>query len=243
MHALDTRPETVAIVGMGPSCEHYYREQSKKKNIPKFDEVWVVNGLSNGLKADKVWIMDDLKSIEKEYPEWALRLRDLQTPIVTCRAYPEYPSSVAFPIDAVRKNLKDDYLSVTPAYMVAYAIHIGSVRTLYIYGCDFYYPGNLAIESGSACVAYWLGIARERRIIFRIPQTSTLLDAHLTKVEGDEVGNRYLYGYDYNPGRSYERIQAGQATELDHKVAIGGKIHTIQEAPKSEGKNAEPKAP
>lgn len=238
---LETRPETIAIVALGPSSHHYHLEQSKKKNTPKFDEIWTVNSGGNYLKCDKIWVMDDLKRVERRYPEWSLKLRTAHEAIITCRAYPEYPTSVSFPLEEVISNLKDDYLSVTPAYMIAYAIHIG-VREVYIYGCDFYYPGNLAIESGAACVSYWLGIARERRMIFKIPQDSTLLDCHLTRVIDGKAGKRMLYGYDYNPGESFERIGLGQATEIDHKVAIGGKIHTLPDKPKAIDEEAKPKA-
>lgn len=236
MNPLQSRPETVAIVALGPSSKNYFFENSKKKNRPKYDEVWVVNS-GDYIKCDKLWIMDDLRKIEKQYPEWALHLRDVKEPIVTCNAYPEYPTSVAFPLDEVTDNLKDDYFAVTPAYMIAYAIHIG-VKTMYIYGCDFYYPGNVAVESGAACVCYWLGIARERKMVFKIPRDSTLLDAHLSRIEGGQAGRRYLYGYDYNPGRSFERISNGQAIELDHLVTAGGKIHTVSKQDIERSQNA-----
>lgn len=234
-HPLDTRPERVALVALGPSSSNYHLSQSKKKGVTVFDEVWTVN--STYLAADKIWVMDDLRRVERRYPDWALRLRDSKTPIITCHGYPEYPESIEYPLAAVVDHLKDDYFSVTPAYMVAYAIHIG-VRELWVYGCDFFYPGNVAVESGAACMAYWLGIARERRMSYKIPHDSTLLDCHLTQVVDDKAGKRYLYGYDYNPGESYDRIGTGQATELDHKVAVGGKIHTIPKEPK----DAKPKA-
>lgn len=240
--ALETRPETIAIVALGPTSSHYHLENSKKKKLPHYDEIWTVNS-ANYIKCDKAWIMDDLRRVAKRYPEWTARLQASKDPIITCRAYPEYPTAVEYPIEEVTSALKEDYFAVTPAYMIAYALYIG-VKTAYIYGCDFYYPGSLSVESGAACVAYWLGIARERRMVFKIPHDSTLLDAHLAKIEGGAAGKRYRYGYDYNPGDSYNAIQAGQASQLDMLVAAGGKINEALHATKPqtivENVNAKP---
>ena len=241
--ALRTRPETVALLALGPTSRHFYHEKSRKKKIPHFDEVWAVNSAGNIIQCDKIWVMDDLKHVEEEYPAWACQLKSSKTPIITCRAYPEYPSSVPYPLEEVVEVLKDDYFSVTPAYAIAYAIFTG-VKTMHIYGCDFYYPGSTATESGAASMCYWLGIARERKLNFRIPADSTLLDCHLSKIVDGVATGRYLYGYDYNPGKSYKRLKAGQGNEMDMLVAAGDKIHHYDDKPPPpEGKDApvEPK--
>lgn len=216
--ALDTRPTSVAIVALGPSNHDYIASKSSKKDFLKVDEVWLVNSAINSLRGDKVFIMDDLKRVEKRFPDWARLLRHEKTPIVTSKVYEDYPSAVAYPIDAVCDHFKDDYLTTTVAYMIAYAIFI-KVKELYLFGCDYWYPGSKAVEPGMDCVTYYLGIARERNINFRIPQNSVLLDAHMTKFNKEGKRRRPLYGYDYNPGESQARVESGVGSELDHLVA------------------------
>lgn len=220
---LETRPQSVAIVALGPSNHDYVAASCSKKGFLNADEVWLVNSAINIFKGDKCFIMDDLKRCEKRFPEWGSRLRSTGMPIITSRAYPEFPTSVAYPIEEVCNHFQDDYMTGTVAYMIAYALLI-KVQTLYLFGCDYWYPGSKAVEPGMECVTYFLGIAKERGVDFKIPQSSVLLDAHMTKFSNDpktgkQVRRRPMYGYDYNPGEAQARISAGKGTELDQLVA------------------------
>lgn len=215
---LATRPSSVAIVALGPSNHDYITASCAKKDFLAVDEVWLVNSAVNSMTGDKVFIMDDLKRIEKRFPVWGAKLKSLKTPIVTSTAYPEFPSSVAYPINEICDHFQDDYLTTTVAFMVAYAIYT-KVPELYLFGCDYWYPGSKAVEPGAECVTYYLGIARERGINFRIPQNSVLLDAHMTAFGKDGKRRRPLYGYDYNPGESAQRVKNGTANALDKAVA------------------------
>ncbi|MHC4500723.1 MAG: hypothetical protein ACYS21_16620 [Planctomycetota bacterium] len=185
------------------------------------DEVWVVNSAAQTLICDKIFVMDDLQQVQSKYPDWATYLRTVNTPIITCRKYPEWKSSHAYPIEEVCASVKDDLFTNTVAYMVGYAIY-KEVRELYLYGCDFHYPNSQALEAGSANVAYLLGIAKERGMNYKIPQESTLLDAHLTqyaKKTEDGLLRRPLYGYDWNPGDAYQAVQANGGNALQQEVA------------------------
>lgn len=224
-------------MGLGPSIHDYISQSSKKKDILRVEEVWTVNSLIDTVVGDRGFIMDDLKHIERTYPEWAAKLKHTKQSIITCKAYDDYPTSQAYPIEEVIQCVRDDLFNTTVAYMLGYVLYLHSqdpIQTLYLFGCDFYYPNSQAQEAGAANVCYLLGIAKERGINFRIPQSSSLMDAHLVKQ--DEHGRVYrpLYGYDYNPGESSKKVKRGTASDLDKKVAM--KTPTIHQ-PKPGGNN------
>lgn len=215
-------PRSVAMVGLGPTSQEYFGSAASKKGFLEVEEVWVVNSGIGVLQANYGWIMDDLRHCESEYPDWTWKMRRLDIPLVTCRPYKEYPTSVAYPLDEVCDFIQDDYFTTTPSYMIGYAM-FRKIKEVYIYGMDFWYPGGMAYEHGSACVAYLLGIAREKGMNYKIPQTSTLLDAHLCGFEdtpdGGKKRRRKLYGYDWNPGEAQKAVAKGQATPLQQEVA------------------------
>lgn len=219
MNPLETRPNSVAIVALGPSNHDYVNATCSKKEFLRVDEVWLVNSANNSFRGDKIFVMDNLKRVESRFPIWAASLQRSQTPVITSVAYPDYPSSVAYPLEAVCDHFKDDFMTTTVAYMLAYAIYT-NVKDLYLFGCDFWYPGSKAVEPGMDCVSYYLGIAKERKMNFKIPQSSVLLDAHMTKFTAEGKRHRPMYGYDYNPGESQQRVINGQGSELDHAVAM-----------------------
>jgi hypothetical protein len=221
MNFFKQKPRTVAIVALGPSNASYVNCTAKKKDRQRFDHVWTVNSAINCFKADAAFIMDDLQGIASRYPEWADWLKTIKTPIVTCKRYPDFPTSIALPIEDVIASVKDDFFTTTVAYMIGYAIHIG-VLDLYLYGCDFRYPGSSAREPGEDNVAYLTGIANRSGVRCRIPQESPLLDANLTQVtqeQGKMIAKRPLYGYDYNPGEAKERVQRGTGKGHDPILA------------------------
>ncbi len=222
---LATRPKSVAIIGMGPSASEYFLYRWKKKDLFRVDEVWGINSTLGSVVMDKCFIMDDLKGIEQRYPQWADQLKlESKTPIITCKQYPEYPAAYAYPLDFVLESLRDGYFLNTPAYAIGYAIAIG-VQELWLFGCDFSYPGSSGVEAGSMNVAYLLGIAKGRGCLhYRIPGSSTLLDANIVRQAKDEKTGqpvvRYpLYGYDFNPGEAARRAKFNQASQTDLALA------------------------
>lgn len=220
MTPLETRPRTVAIVALGPSKHDYLNSiGTKKAPLTRFDEVWTINSLAGHIKAHKCFVMDNLEDIQSRYPEWGYYLRSLTEPIITCHAKPEWPTSVDYPLEEVMKAFHEDWFSNSVAYAIAYAMLI-QVTDLYIFGADFFYPGSQAIEPGADCCTYWLGRARERGVRYRIPQSSTLMDSHTTKVDEDaKILRRPLYGYHYNPGRMLEKVHRGIATSEETTLA------------------------
>lgn len=223
MSPFTTRPRRVAILGLGPSIKDYLGEMSRKKSLPHFDEIWGVNTTNRAFKLDKIWVMDDLADVSSRYPEWAAELRTTTTPIITPHHYEDFPTSWPFPKDEVCSSLKDDYFTTTPAYMVGYAIHIG-VEELYLFGIDYYYPNAVVVESGASCVAYWLGVAKQRGIHYKIPASSSILDANMIRIVKDEKtgmerAERLMYGYDFNPQNSKRRLDMGMGSAQDVVIA------------------------
>lgn len=216
---LDTRPESVALVALGPSNRDFVHEWAKKNKFRRTDEVWVVNSGYGPFRCDKAWIMDDLRRVAQRFPKWAEEFKTIDVPIITCRSYPEYPTSVEFPLEAVKECLHDDLFTTTVAYAIAYATYI-KVKELYLYGCDYWYPHSAAVEPGIGEVSFLLGVARERGMKFFIPQSSTLLNAFMVRFDKKTKNiGRPLYGYDYNPGDSCMKIQEGKGDQTDELAA------------------------
>lgn len=218
MNPLKTRPKVVAMIGLGPSHYDFVTVAGCKKDFLVPDEVWGVNSTLGVYNLDKCFVMDDLIQIRQTYPQWAGRLATTTVPIITCRAYKEFPTSIAFPIKEVMECVKDDLFTTSVAYMIGYAM-LTNVRELYLFGMDFQYPGGSAKEPGAEAVAYLLGMAKERGVNYHIPQSSTLLDANLTKMGEDGRPHRPMYGYDYNPGIAKKYVEQGRATPLEKAVA------------------------
>jgi len=219
---LDTRPRKVALLGLGPSIKDYMAESARKKELMRFDEVWGINTTHRSLTCDKIWVMDNLEKVGQNYPDWGNELKLVDTPIISSFQYDDYPSSVAYPLDAVCKQFQDDYFSNTVAYAVAYAAYI-KVEEIFLFGIDFHYPNALIVESGLGCVGYWLGIAKSCGVHYKIPGSSTLLDANLIKNEDNGKGGlkvkRLLYGYDYNPQDAKRKVQMGGASPEESAIA------------------------
>lgn len=249
MHeAFKTGAKSVAIIALGPSSRDFVSQMCSKKGFLGVDEIWGVNTANRCYRLDKVFIMDDLKVVERRYPDWSTELKREKIPIITCKQYDDYPTSVAYPLKQVIDAVEDDFFSTTVAYQIGLAI-LMKVKELYIYGADYYYPNAIAVESGLGCVGYLLGIAKGKGINFKVPNSSTLMDAHLAyqdTVDGEQVVRRKLYGYDYNPGDSFAKVQAGEGDEWDHKIAQKdylGKIKMqVQEAKKAKAPPQPPAA-
>lgn len=195
MNCLETRPRTIAMVGLGPSFNQFCAAQmSPSRNFPEFDEVWTLNGGVTWCAADKVFDMHDLRDVERSAPRMGRFMRDTRSPIITLERYEEFPSSVPFPKDAVLDCVKFDFFSCTPAWMMGYAMLLGSVKDIWFFGMDFMYPKVEMREEGGQSMAFLMGMAYQRGILPHIPNTSTLLGANKCQVIDGEF-RRPLYGY------------------------------------------------
>lgn len=190
-------PESVAILGLGPSLEQYVDIAKRLGGRHKVaDEVWGINSLGSVIQCDRIFHMDDvriqqLRSEARPQSNIAAMLDWMKHhpgPIYTSRPHPDYPGLVAYPLEDVLNTCGYDYFNSTAAYAVAFAIHLG-VKKLSLWGCDFTYPKAHDAEKGRACVEFWLGMASERGIRIQLPTKTSLMDALHGRAER-------LYGYD-----------------------------------------------
>jgi hypothetical protein len=187
----------VAILGLGPSLDQYTDLVKRKGSRHKFcDELWAINALGDVFGCDLVFHMDDVRiqMIRAEAApdsniaamvEW---LKTSKVPVVTSRGHPDFPALVEFPLEEVLNNLGHDYFNNTAAYAVAFAIHTGATQ-ISLFGMDYTYPNVHDAEKGRACVEFWLGVAHQRGIKIKLPETTTLMDSMYPSAAR-------LYGYD-----------------------------------------------
>jgi hypothetical protein len=162
------------------------REATIREIGEPFQEVWAINHMGKVLRdVDMVVLMDDLRVEKHRYTD--LLLED--TPILTSKAYPEYPASVEYPINDVVNDMGWMYLTNSVVYAVAFAMLRGAKR-IGLFGCDFHYPGAARSEQARANCEFLLGIAHERGIALEIPPGSTTMDMHV---------NTKFYGYAEQP--------------------------------------------
>lgn len=187
----------VTILGLGPSVSAYLDITRRLGGRHKYsDETWCINALGGVLQCDRIFHMDDvriqlIRSAARPESNIAAMLewmRETETPIITSRLHPGFPSLVEFPLEAVINNLTFDYFNSTAAYAVAYAIYLG-VEKISLFGCDYTYPNAHDAEKGRACVEFWLGQAAARGIKIGLPKSTTLMDGLYSRQER-------LYGYD-----------------------------------------------
>jgi hypothetical protein len=162
----------------------------------RYDEVWTINSMGSVLQCDRIFHMDDLRVQElraEADPEGKIGpmlkyFKKTSTPVYTSRAYPDYPTTVAFPLEDVVSKLGTFYFTSTPAYAVALAIYEGW-EEISLYGMDYTWPNSEMAEEGRGCVEYWLGQAMARGIVPYLGSSSTLLSMY-------KEPQQRLYGYD-----------------------------------------------
>ena len=227
------RPEVVSLVALGPSKTNFFHEAALTgKQRGMADEVWVINKLGVVVKHDILFRMDDLsiaykcnrkayrggnvpegESVHDAYDDW---LRKHDKIIMTSTAYPEYPTSVSFPLEEVVNLVGIPYFRTTPAYAVGFAMYLG-VKQLRLYGCDYNYPTNVfQAESGRANLEYILGIAMERGMDVWIAPKSSLMDS-ITDPE------EMFYGYK-NPIEAVPRENGTHSYNVKERRDVGDKI-------------------
>jgi hypothetical protein len=118
-------------------------------------------------------------------------LRTHPGPIYTSVPHPDYPGTIAYPLQDVMNALGPPalgYFNSTAAYAVAYAVAIG-VQQITLFGFDFTYANSHQAEQGRGCVEFYLGLAHARGIRIGLPDSTTLMDACTTR-------EARFYGYD-----------------------------------------------
>lgn len=198
-------PNVVSLVALGASKIDFFNETMVTGNRRGVaDEVWVINKMGVIIKHDVLFRMDDLKikydcnnktyaggnvpGGAKIHDTFDSFLRQHNRPIITSKAYPEYPTSVEYPLEAVINTIGYSYFRTTPAYAAAFAIHIG-VKQLRLYGLDYVYPKDkYRAESGRANLEFILGIGMTMGMEVYVSPKSTLLDSNVNVTEK-------MYGY------------------------------------------------
>lgn len=182
------KPDHVAILGLGPSSSQYFYETrcaGSRKAL--FDEVWAINAYGADIaQCDMILHMDDFRIQEaraaakpdSNIAAMLRAIRQTKIPIMTCRKYDEYPTSMEFPLERVLNDVGFCYFNNTAPYGVAYALLLG-VKKISLYGCDYTYPNSHDAESGRACLEFWLSKALDRGVEVWIPGESTLMDSNV----------------------------------------------------------------
>jgi len=206
----------IAIVGLGPSSLDYITTAESQGDKSKtFDEVWVVNSFASVLRADMVFHMDDLKVQEgraaaEPNGKIAAMLESLKAsdvPVMTSRAYPDYPAAVAFPLEKVVNKLGAMYFTSTPAYALAYALY-REAKEISLYGLDYTWPNAHEAEEGRAACEFWIGQGMARGVVYHIGKSSTLMCTR-------EPAQHRLYGYD---SQEFVGLRAdGNVVRIDFK--------------------------
>lgn len=196
--------KSVAIVAMGASHADYTNEAALAHSRHQVaDEIWAINAMGHVIEHDRLFVMDDLRVFVKRmeqakqswYTDW---MKTHEKPIYTSVDYPEFPSSVPYPLAYVINNLRvPEYYNSTVAYAIALAITEGFGR-IRLFGCDFSYENGHRSEAGRGCVEFFMGIAHARGIVIEVARQSTLLDQNVPR-------DHKLYGYIKQPDIGWDQ--------------------------------------
>ncbi len=154
----------VAILANGRTIEKFANNSTR----PKYDKIWGLNQQATwqGIRLDRCYVMDDLKLRMPYYSgfDFTEFLKSYERPIITSKAYPEWPTSEAFPIKEVVEYFGMPLgisMYSTPDYMIAHAIFEGATQ-IDLYGVDQIDKGTLEMRLGTAA---WIGAAFARGVL------------------------------------------------------------------------------
>jgi hypothetical protein len=200
-HPTGKVPESVFLVGLGPTKAEYSNYMVSHSAVLRPDEVWTVNTGMRCFDHDVAFIMDDLGHMSSLcwQSNYGNDLANAKKPIITSVKYDQFPSSIAYPINEVVKAFidvldEDDFhthCSSVP-YVFAYALYIG-VKTLHVYGVDYDFAGVDRVEDGKDETSFWVGYCRGKGMNVIIHAKSTLLGSS-GRGERRQHGKNF-YGY------------------------------------------------
>lgn len=159
----------VAILANGETVKNFTKRLS---HLPrKYDQVWGLNQQATwqGIELDKCFVMDDLKLrmpfyAGYEFCDW---LKTYEKPIITSRAYPEWPTSEDYPIKEIAHYFGLPLgvaMYSSPDYMIALAIYEGATN-IDLFGVDMSTENNP--YEMRAATAQWIGAAHARGVLVR----------------------------------------------------------------------------
>lgn len=236
--------ETVCILGFAPS---YTSAPYARKDI----DFWGINEFYMTVMQDNIdcrfamWfeVHNIKKSPSKQKPEHQEFLRNAQIPIVTQQHWDEYPNSVAYPREEVKKffekglitegdgSLYSDY-SNQIAWMIALAIVMG-YKNIYVYGVDMAQDSEYAFQR-PAC-QFFLGWALGYGINVKIPATSHLMKGNCDY--GFESDNKNRFSVKDKITDTQKQMRALEAKILENECIIDDLKDNIKDVQKQKQDN------
>lgn len=205
-HPTGKDPKRIAIIGLGPTSQDWHSAHVQyNPPLAPVDEVWTVNKGFRTVKADVVFIMDDLVDEARKSPRYGEEIAACDIPVITSTVDSEvsarWPKALKYPLEQVlchwgarinwMRTGKDEmpadealnfglnecaYWNNSIPYMLAYAGMIG-VRNIAMFGCDYTFPGSAAREDDRANAEYWVAALQfGMGVSFQMPQRTTLLN-------------------------------------------------------------------
>jgi len=159
----------IAILANGETVNNIHRNPTLTK---KYDQMWGINQQATwkGITLDKCFVMDDLKLRMPfysgyDFTDW---LKTYKHPIVTSRAYEEWPTSEAYPIVEICHYFGlplGTSMYSSPDYMIALAVYMGATR-IDLFGVDMVETNKNSAEMVMS-TAQWIGVALARGVLVR----------------------------------------------------------------------------
>jgi len=187
--------KTVAFLGFAETS----RDQAPWDN--KEIEIWSMNLVHTqpwAVRYDRVFelhtmdYLESKKSIhekDRNHIEWLRQPHDII--IYMQNKYEEYPASVRYPIEKMRKRFGNFFTS-TMAYMMALAIEEGYER-IELYGFEMESGTEYKYQRDSA--EYFIGLAQALGIEVYLPQKCSLLKGKLYAYDSMDIGARQLLDF------------------------------------------------
>lgn len=194
----ETVPRSIVLLGLGPSHQSYVGEGLSNLNQPFAEEVWSINGGGAVFNVDRVFSLADLWTDVQKWPHWLRYLTRTKTPIYTSKAYPQFPSTIDYPLQELRQFIGFDLCFVNTGPMaLAMAMALG-IKEIWMFGIDYTYPNIHLAEQGGQAFAFLLGMCKERGIKFHLPHTTSMMGS-CYQLKPDPSGNGKMtwspYGY------------------------------------------------
>jgi len=189
-HPTGNNPKSICILGLGPTAQDWHQAHVKyKPDIPPVDELWTMNKGFRTVRADMVFVMDDLVDEARRSERYGREIANeskkipFLTSTVDSLVKEQWPDVLKYPLEDVlrfwgnhyaklRGLLDDDgvsktdtlqlgiecvgYMHNTIPYTMAYAAMIG-VEEIFLFGCDYDFPGANAHEAGKPNAEHWAG--------------------------------------------------------------------------------------
>jgi hypothetical protein len=121
---------------------------------------------------------------ERQHYEWLQQPHDFK--IYMQEKFPEFPASVRYPIEAIRKKYADFHTS-SLSYMIALALHQG-YKWIEIYGFDMAADSEYNYQRDSA--EYFIGLAMGLGVHVYVPENCPLCKGRIYAFNDSSIGLR-----------------------------------------------------